>query len=84
MHMLALTGWLAGWLADGRAQCPSRMVLHSTPDNGWPHNNKQSNPRPPPPPQIQAVQAVQAASRQLCHKQMTWFRDEEMFRRAGF
>ncbi|KAI7839677.1 hypothetical protein COHA_006486 [Chlorella ohadii] len=29
---------------------------------------------------IQAVQAVQAASRQLCHKQMTWFRDEEMFR----
>lgn len=33
-------------------------------------------------PQIQAVQAVQAASRQLCHKQMTWFRDEEMFRSA--
>ncbi len=32
------------------------------------------------PLQIQAVQAVQAASRQLCHKQMTWFRDEEMFR----
>ncbi|PRW59253.1 tRNA dimethylallyltransferase 9 [Chlorella sorokiniana] len=29
---------------------------------------------------IQAVQAVQAASRQLCHKQMTWFRDEELFR----
>ena len=23
---------------------------------------------------------VQAASRHLCHKQMTWFRDEEMFR----
>lgn len=33
-------------------------------------------------PQIQSVQAVQAASRQLCHKQMTWFRDEEMFRSA--
>ena len=26
------------------------------------------------------VQAIQAASRQLCHRQMTWFRDEAMFR----
>lgn len=29
------------------------------------------------------VQAIQAASRQLCHRQMTWFRDEAMFRCGG-
>lgn len=29
---------------------------------------------------IELVKQVQAASRKLCHRQMTWFRDEEMFR----
>jgi hypothetical protein len=31
--------------------------------------------------QIGLVKAIQSASRQLCHRQMSWFRDEEMFRR---
>lgn len=35
-----------------------------------------------PRPQIELVKQIQAASRKLCHRQMTWFRDEEMFRRA--
>ena len=30
--------------------------------------------------QIDLVKSIQAASRKLCHKQMSWFRDEEMFR----
>lgn len=29
---------------------------------------------------IELVKSIQAASRKLCHRQMTWFRDEEMFR----
>ncbi|EFN51365.1 hypothetical protein CHLNCDRAFT_55198 [Chlorella variabilis] len=29
---------------------------------------------------IQLVKAIQTASRQLCHRQMSWFRDEGMFR----
>ncbi|KAL4419077.1 hypothetical protein ABPG77_002218 [Micractinium sp. CCAP 211/92] len=29
---------------------------------------------------IELVKQIQAASRKLCHRQMTWFRDEEMFR----
>ena len=33
--------------------------------------------------QIDMVKGIQAASRKLCHKQMSWFRDEEMFRGVG-
>lgn len=41
-----------------------------------------ATPPPMPRPQIELVKQIQAASRKLCHRQMTWFRDEEMFRRA--